>query len=256
MSESQMKKMKHAIEKVAKKRSRSGKARVGRGALPKKAFQQAVSKAVNNMKAKTGMGYRDTDLTAAIDPNAATKYFIADPTGAGANVFLINGVAVGASDVTHTNKKYLNHGSYLRGQIVGDATAKANEVALVWVLDTEPTGAMPAITDIFANATATKPCVFSQLNPDGSSRFRILARRNYSLHGDPDDVGETRANIYVEEYINLKNFETVTKGVDNGTIGTIQKNALYLCLLGSTPSGSTAAAKFNFGAHRLQFMDQ
>jgi len=250
MSESQMKKMKHALDKVAKKRSRSGKVRVGRGAVPKKAFQQAVSKAVNNIKAKTGMGYLDLTI--------GTSSMISDATGAGVNIIHLNQVPVGAKDTQHTNKKYLNHGSYLRGQIVGLDAAKANSVALVWILDQDPTGVLPQMTDIFMTSSAAAPNVFSQLNPAGSARFRVLARRNYNIQGDPNDAGASNSSVFVEEYINLKNFETVTKGVDDGSIATIQKNALYLCLLGSSSNIATAdsAASFRYGTHRLQFLDQ
>lgn len=250
MSESSMKKMKREIAKVASKSDRKMLRRAARrGARPIKNFNAAVAKAVNNLKTKESLGYKDQYL-------GTDKYFVANPSGAGTNVILLSNIAVGAGISEHSNKKYLNHGGYLRGQIVGLDNAKANDVALVWVLDMDPQAALPAVGDIFSHVTTTEPCVYSMLNPAGSARFRILARRNYSLHGGVNTDGESRSNVYVEEYINYKNIETVCKGDDNGTIGTIQKNAIYLVLLGSAASGAgLVAAQFNFGEYRHQFLD-
>lgn len=248
MSESQMKKLKTAMNKVAKKRTRQGRSRSGRAAIPKKAFQQAVNSAVNKMKTKEALGYKDNYF-------GTDKYFVANPSGAGTNVILLSNIPVGAGISQHSNKKYLNHGGYLRGQIVGLDNAKANDVALVWVLDMDPQAALPAVGDIFSHVTTTEPCVYSMLNPAGSARFRVLARRNYTIHGSPDSNADT-CSAYVEEYINYKNIETVCKGDDDGSIGTIQKNAIYLVLLGSAASGaSLVAAQFNFGEYRHQFLD-
>ena len=249
MSEAQMKKMKHALDKVSKKRSRQGRSRSGRATIPKKAFQQAVTTAVNRMKTKEALGYKDQYLGTSL-------YFIANPSTVGESIVLLSNIGVGAGISQHSNKKYLNHGGYLRGQIVGLGNAAVNDCSLVWVLDMDPQAAMPKVSDIFNTVTTTEPCVYAMLNPTGSARFRILARRNFTIHGAPDTAGETRASAYVEEYINYKNIETTCKGDDDGSIGTIQKNAIYLVLLGSSASGGgLTAAQFKFGEYRHQFLD-
>lgn len=250
MSESSMKKMKREIAKVASKSDRKMLRRaVRRGARPIKNFNAAVAKAVNNLKTKEALGYKDQFL-------GTDKFFIANPAVAGESIVLLSNIGVGAGISQHSNKKYLNHGGYLRGQIVGLANATSNDCSLVWVLDMDPQAAMPKVGDIFSSVTTTEPCVYAMLNPTGSARFRILARRNYSIHGAPDTAGETRSHQYVEEYINYKNIETTCKGDDDGSIGTIQKNAIYLVLLGSSASGGgLTAAQFKFGEYRHQFLD-
>jgi len=246
MSESQMKKMKHSIEKVARKRDRKMlRAAVRRGARPTKNFQAAVAKAVVQAKAKDS-GFVDHDgvstagLTSAVGLPASI-----DTPG---EVVFIGGCTQGASENQHPNKKFLLKSYQLRGRVANQGSASYNNFSIVMVLDTDPQGTVPAVTDIF-KAVSGSPSVVCMLNPQTSARFRILARRNYTLNGPTADVNGA---LFIDEYFDLKKIEVVTKSATSD-IGSIQKNALLAVFIGSHVSGTTSTGANLIG--RLRFID-
>lgn len=236
--DNQIRKLKSAQSKL-RKRSAS---RRPKGGLPRQMVTQTVARAVQAQQRRDGAGYREWTAT-AVDVDA------------GGDLWLINGVPQGAGETEHPNKKFKCKGFYLRASLVGNANAKYNFVSLVWVLDTEPTGTLPSVGSIFKTASNADPAVYSMLNPEFSARFRVLARRNYEVHGDPDDTGQARAALYIEEYIKLKDIEVTTKSAASD-ITAIQKNAIYLVAIGNQPDGSpTLCANLANMKGRLQFYD-
>lgn len=251
MSESAMKKMKTEIAKVAGKRNRKMlRAAVRRGARPTKNFQAAVAKAVVQQKAKDS-GF--VDHNGASTDGLTTAVTLPNEITSGGSVNLIGTCTQGSSENQHPNKKFLLKSYQLRGRIAGQSTATINNVSFVLVLDTEPTGTAPAVADIFqavpSGTFSGLPSVLQMLNPTNSARFRIIARRNYTLNGA---AGDPNGMAMVDEYFDLKKIEVTTRGATSN-IGDVQKNALFLVTLGTNVSGTAAVGSQLVG--RMRFID-
>lgn len=231
---------------------KSSKASRSRSAGPKKSktFQAAVAKAVVQQKAKDS-GFVDHDGSSTAGLTAAVEY--ANEFNLAGSVTFVGGCKQGASENEHPNKKFLLKSLQVRGEIYGQTGAVINNCALLLVLDTEPTGSAVTIANIFkavpSGTYAGLPSSLRMLEPASSSRFRILARRNYTIQGA---AGDPYGNVMVDEFFDLKKIEVTTKGATSG-FGDVQKNALYLVQLGTQPTGSGAASARLVG--RMRFID-
>jgi len=246
MSESQMKKLKTSMAKVAAKRDRRSK----KGPRKSKTFQAAVAKAVIQQKAKDS-GFVDHDGSSVAGLTAAVE--IPNEFNNGGSVTFIGGCTQGSSENQHPNKKFLLKSYQLRGHIYGQTGAVQNNCAILLVLDKEPTGSAPTVAQILQAVStgtyANLPAAFRMLQPASSARFSVLARRNYEIKGA---AGDPYGSVMIDEFFDLKKIEVTTKGATSG-FGDVQKNALYIVLLGEQATGSGAASARLIG--RMRFID-
>lgn len=239
-------KAKNLEKKVAKMVGKKSQKQKASATYKSKAFKKAIEKAIVAEK-KRAPGYVDNMGTALTNMLTVQADCLGD-------VAFVGGVAEGSGATQHRNKKYLLKSSHVRGALYGQTNAAGYQrVALVWILDNDPTGSLPTVATIFNTATPNNPSVFSELNPSSSSRFRIIARRDFDIMQRPAAAGQNSGAIMIDEYVDLKLTEVTTKGSD-ATIGSCQKNALYFVVLGSSSDDGSVAATLDYN-HRLRFLD-
>jgi len=237
--------MQYAQDKVKKmrgtKRSKSkGASKRAKVSTASATFKAAVAKEVVKQKSKD-MGYKD-DLTAVAD----TAYTV----NASGTVVLLPTPSQGAAETERVGKKMLWHSCQLRGKAYGLSSTAACRGFIAIIYDREPTGSLPAFTDIFQRGV-TNGSVYaslSMLNPASSTRFSVVMRRDFIVTA----AGSDNYGINIEEWIDLKKRECVFKGATGG-YGDIQKGALLL-VFGSDENTENA----NFGLRvnrRTRFID-
>jgi len=215
-----------------------GRAKSAKTAIKSQRTAMQAAKRVANVNQRRNAGY--VDLAAAAYPM--------DNAGAAASIALIATIAQGAAVTQRIGKKAAYKSLQMRGYIGQGSTATVNDVALLIVYDKEPTGILPAITDILNTATAQ-----SFLNDTNSDRFRILRRFNHTLTGNLATPATGNEIQDLDEYIDLKGLPVQFKAAATGAIGDIAVGALYVVTVGSQPPGTTAAsAQVGF---RTRFMD-
>lgn len=178
-----------------------------------------------------------------VDTTAAAYVF--DTTG---TITLLNTVAQGTTVNQRVGKKIFLKSLQCHGQVLSDATAVTNDIALIIVYDKRPTGALPAITDVLNTANS------SSFNNDANSgRFRILKRWDLVLVGNTTTPQTGREAEEADFYLNLRDLPTTFKAAGTGAIADQEEGSLLLITVGSNVAGTTAAAgSLGF---RLRFLD-
>lgn len=183
--------------------------------------------------------------TGFVDVASAT--YALDTTG---SVTLLNTVAQGAGVSQRVGKKIVLKSLQFRGIMQNGSAATANDVAFLVVYDKRPTGALPAVTDILALASAQ-----AMNNDANGGRFSILKRVDSYLIGNltaPANYTEIAVRD-CDYFLPLKGLQTVYKAAATGAIGDIEEGALYLVTIGGTAAGTGAASLI--GTMRLRFID-
>jgi len=177
----------------------------------------------------------------------ATATYDFNTTG---TITLIATVVQGAAVTQRVGKKILLKSLQIRGLASSDSATTTGQGALIIVYDKRPTGALPNITDVLNTATFN-----SFINDANSGRFKIIRRMNFAFAGNNTTGGQqTEASNYViDEFIKLKNRQTVFKAVASGAIGDIEEGALYAITVGNTVTG-VADQYCNVG-YRTRFLD-
>ena len=226
------------------------KQRSSGGAMARKTMAYAASSGRYNRS----MSARRSNLQRAIGVSGETGFvdvasaaYALDTTG---SVTLLNTVAQGASVNQRVGKKIALRGLQCRGAMLNNASAILNDVAFMIVYDKRPTGALPAVTDILAFATA------SAMNNDANSgRFSIVKRVDADLAGNTTAAANLTDKTIcgTDWWVDLKGRPTVYKAAGTGAIGDIEEGALYLVTVGGNAAGVTAAALS--ATFRLRFKD-
>lgn len=179
--------------------------------------------------------------------DVASAVYALDTTG---SVTLLNTIAQGASVNQRVGKKVVMRSLQCRGYCQNSSTASANDVAFVIVYDKRPTGALPAVTDIFTAASSS-----AMTNDANSGRFTILKRWNEVLIGNLTAAANYTEAAYknVDYFLPLKNLPVAYKAAGTGAIGDIEQGALYLVTLGSSAASTGAASLVS--QFRLRFLD-
>lgn len=191
---------------------------------------------------RRGLANRETGYV-----DLASQVFAGNTTG---TIALVATIAQGAAVTQRVGKKVLLKGVQIRGYATADTVTLTTGGVWMLVYDKRPTGALPNITDILDTANSN-----SFLNDANSGRFKILARRTYSLTGNVTTAGQQNDSTFqmIDEYVKLKNLLMVFKAAGTGAIGDIEQGALYLVSVGPTAAG-TADMNFQLGC-RTRFLD-
>lgn len=171
-------------------------------------------------------GYTDTDFAA----------YNMDTTG---TLTLLNIIPQGTTVNDRVGKKVKLLSIQMRGYAIANAgSAITNDVAVIFVYDRRPRGALPAITDVLETANATA------LNQDSNSgRFKILKRIDMFLLGSSAG-GANSGSAYAQSvdcYTKLKELPYEAMAAGTGVIADINTGALYMITVGSAAAGTTAA---------------
>jgi hypothetical protein len=177
--------------------------------------------------------------------DVATANYNLDTTG---SIALLNTIPQGAGTSERVGKRVTLKSLQCRGVASNNSTATINDIAILIVYDSRPTGVLPAITDILVEANPT-----SFNNDANSGRFRILKRIDSVLMGSGANNYSARSAMNSDWYLDLKGKPQVFKTAATGAIGDIEEGALYVVTVGSSPPGTNAAvAPLSF---RLRYID-
>lgn len=176
--------------------------------------------------------------------------YAANTTG---SITLINGAASGADFTQRIGRKQKNVSIQTRGSIAADATGPTNAqmARFMMVYDCQPNGALPAITDVLLEATAT-----SMMNLNNRDRFKVIWDKQFALApfntaaAAPVAVGGPSSHqLNVFRKIDL---ETVYDGTTAG-IADIQTGSIFFLSIGTAAAGTGDAQML--ASHRVRFTD-
>jgi len=178
---------------------------------------------------------------------AATNYQ-ADTTG---SVTVLNAMVVGDDNNTRDGRQISNTSLHVQGVVFPQDTTTNNTVSrLMLIWDSQPNGAIAAVTDVLTAANS-----ISTTNLNNRERFRIL-RDIRNPHGAVSDVAtQTYSNAnnthVINEFISLKGLKTTYNATAAG-IASVTTGALLMLTIGS--AASTAGATYTLTT-RLRFTD-
>lgn len=195
--------------------------------------QQAVVQAINAEKRKNA---HFVDL--------AFANYAFDTTG---SIALVATMAQGSSQSQRIGKKAQYKSFQLRGSANANSVGGVNDCAILLVYDRDPTGSLPAITDIL-NTVSTR----SMNNDANSDRFHIIRRWDFILIGNTTTLSTGKEARTIDEYVKFK-FPVQFKAAGTGAIADIAKGAVYLVTVGNNAAG-TSAAELGVGI-RTRFID-
>lgn len=180
-----------------------------------------------------------------VDVAAAT--YNMDGTG---SIALLNTVAQGAGVTQRVGKKIVMKSLQCRGVMYNNATASANDVAIMIIYDKRPTGALPAITDILTSVNSQ-----AMNNDTNSGRFVVVKRIDDVLLGNTAAAASYTNEMFkgCDFFLNLKGLPTTYKAAATGAIGDIEEGALYIVTVGNNAAGTSAATLST--TFRLRFLD-
>jgi hypothetical protein len=165
--------------------------------------------------------------------DTAAAGYNCDTTG---SITLLNGTATGTDYTNRIGRRIRNIRVDLTGHFLPQSTTQVGNYARVMlVLDHQPNGAIPAITDILATSSS-----LTQVNVANSRRFAILldycmglgavsntATQAYSIAPGMTMLNQSKQLGFLSEYL--------TTGA---TIAGMSTNALLLLTIGSNASGA------------------
>lgn len=209
---------------------------------PQAAKRVRVGRAPPATRGFWGPQNRSAEEQKVID--TASANYALDTTG---SVTLVSGVATGTDFTNRIGRKVVWKSIQLRGfWIPVDATVSNNlcRVCLVW--DSQPNGALPAITDIFQQALGN-----SMLNLNNRDRFKMVMDKQF-IAAEYAATGQAVPGTgHIKAFRKLNGLETIFDGT-TAAIGDIQSGAMLLVTLGSQ---ATAAAHTLTAAVRMRFCD-
>lgn len=175
------------------------------------------------------------------------------------SITLLNGVTLGTDYDERIGRKIVVKSCYIRGWIAPQLAATIGAAALtpsqqwrmILLVDNQPNGAPPAITDILVSADPS-----SQLNLNNRDRFKVLVDKVFVsgplLYGaaQPFLVDNSTKSVTCYKRLDL---ETIYNAGNAGTIGDINSGALYMVWIGSNAAGNDdGQARLSA---RLRFVD-
>jgi len=165
------------------------------------------------------------------------------------SVTLINGVATGTDFTNRIGRKVCWKSILIQGVTVPEDGGVAGTLGrIMLVYDSQPNGALPAVTDVLLTATSLAP-----LNLNNRDRFRVLWDKRVAMGYFDTTATQSvadRTTIEVRKYRKC-NLETVFDGT-TAAIGDIQSGSIFMLTISNQPTGTG----YNLSATlRLRFTD-
>jgi len=151
---------------------------------------------------------------------------------------------------------------YIKGRVqtsasitpAGNARIPAQQARMIILIDFQPNGAEPLVSDLLTAATPQ-----AQLNINNRDRFRILTDKEYVF--DPY-ISNTTADTAVASADNqiklVKKYKVLNQEVifntSTGTVADITSGAIYMFWIGSQPNSGNVDAQF-IGTTRVRYID-
>lgn len=180
------------------------------------------------------------------------------------STILLNGVQTGAGFFNRVGSRIEMKNLHIRGNVNNKATATSGQGRLIIVYDRQPTGALPAISDILQardQTGAATTATVSEINLDNRDRFTIVRDMQFYLPpctntagvltNGPQFPGQDDQQFDINTFIKLKGLACHFKSSSNPTtIADIATGALYACFVGNPDNTWQASVQF-----RLRYND-
>lgn len=159
-------------------------------------------------------------------------------------------------------RKIVMKSVYIRGYVAQErAVAGVTGTSLpvlarmIILIDFQPNGAIPSITDILTQADPA-----SQLNLNNRDRFKILVDKNWVL--DPYFLSNTSTSSFASACNQIKfckkykklNQEMIFNGASTGAVSDVNSGLLYMVWIGNNVLGVNSDANF-IGTTRVRYVD-
>lgn len=152
----------------------------------------------------------------------------AHTTGA---ILSLNFVSQGDGATSRDGDQFRMKSLELHGAVaLPSAATRPNNTRLMLILDTEPTGALPALTDILDDQSGAINFYYAPRNLDNRTRFIVLKDWHYTVN--PNGTEAYQINHYRK--LDIK---TLFNGA-TGSITTLKNNHLFLLVAGDEASGA------------------
>jgi len=224
-----------------------------RTASGKKSTKGMVPSYVGSMSVGNGLGSIEKKV---IDINQTT--YAVENTGT--VLGLLNGCAPGSQNYNRVGRKINLKSLQIRGFFYNTATASgARLVRMIIVYDKQPNGAAPTYANIvssqnIAGTTSSLSC--DMVNLDNRNRFEIIRDKCWDFAPISNVTDQALAGspqtYCVNEFIPLKNRQTIYNAGTAGTIGDIQSGSLYVFFIANTANGTGSTF---LGSFRTRFID-
>lgn len=158
-------------------------------------------------------------------------------TGSGTPINLTN---IGQGDDTNqrSGRMVLSEYVVLNVALAPSGTMDGNAYgSFIVVLDTEPDGAAPSLSEIYGTGVVTDP-LLAPRNVNFLSRYKVLMRRDFSLCGETNSGVDGARNLLFREYVDLRRLAIEDRKVRYGTTaaGVPNKNSIYVIYFTSSQS--------------------
>lgn len=188
-------------------------------------------------------GYYGSSVQERKVSDISTAVYQVNTTG---SITLLHNPVLGSDYTQRIGRKTSIKSLYVRGLVQLELAAigmpgatGACMARMIIFIDSQPNGAVPAITDLLVEALPQ-----SQLNLNNRDRFRIVKDREYVY--DPFLVSTTATQaianwgrvIHPVKMYKKLNIETVFNGTNGGTIADINTGALYMLWVGNLGAGT------------------
>jgi len=162
---------------------------------------------------------------------------------------LVNGVATGTDFTDRIGRKVCWKSLLVQGHIINEGDPSTTNLCRIMIVyDSQPNGALPALTDVLTAATSTAP-----LNLNNRDRFRVLMDKRFALGSVSTTATQAvsdRTTALIHKYKKL-NLETIFDAT-TAAIGSIQTGSIFCLTVGTVAAGTTYEFQ---GSIRLRFND-
>lgn len=216
-------------------------------------------------KAKTvgkQLGYQQSRAL-PVQPKAELKCYDVSETitnmNTAAQFYSLNAMNQGTEVYQRVGRKCYCKSLHFRGQFQAVNAGATEEVGrLLIVYDSQPNAAFPAIATLLQDANVgAATTINSSVNIAERERFLILRDKIYLLPATAANNAFTPSDtllnsLNVNEFIKLKNIESVYNGTNGGTIADITSGAILMVMAGDATSDTNWTLNWQ---SRLRYYD-
>lgn len=205
-------------------------------------------------------GYRTNRVEKKVFDVVSTTYQ-GNTTGSIVTIFL---PTLGTDMNNRVGRKCTVTSLQVRGTVfqrLADTNANGNSacgvVRVMYLVDCQPNGALPAITDVLATATPHSP-----MNLNNRDRFKVIFDKITSLDNyvrstavaGQEYIAVGRVNQHFKKYKRM-NQEVIFTAVNGGTIADIASGSILQLVIGNQPTDAASGPQQATTYTRVRFTD-
>jgi len=159
--------------------------------------------------------------------------------------FLLNGVTQGPGDHEMIGEDHISTSIQIRGHLAANSTivnpsVSSRTVRIMVFYDRQSNGAAPVVADLLNNVFAGGQLIYAPYNEDNQERFKFVYDKIKVINPQwGNDAGTAQQNTLVPIKFKRKlGRKVLYKDAPDGTIATINTNALWLFVLSYSATSS------------------